>query len=193
MLDLTNSEARERVLAAAEQLFIERGYTAVTLRDIAEVIGIRQASLYYHVPGGKEQLFVEVTERALRRHRAGLESAIAAEPNLLGQLRSVARWLISQPTLNFSRMVRSDMPSIGKDEAAHLMGVADECLFAPLRQAFERAYARGETRRVDPRLMAVVVLSLVETAIGTHQLGNVAPEVIADDIVDVLIDGVKRP
>ena len=32
-----NSEARERVLSAAEKLFAQRGYSSVTLRDIAKV------------------------------------------------------------------------------------------------------------------------------------------------------------
>ncbi|MBZ0309485.1 MAG: TetR/AcrR family transcriptional regulator, partial [Anaerolineae bacterium] len=52
----------------AEHLFAERGYTAVTLRDIAEAVGLRHASLYHHVPGGKEALFIEVTERTMKRH-----------------------------------------------------------------------------------------------------------------------------
>jgi AcrR family transcriptional regulator len=41
---MDESEARERVLAAAERLFAERGYAAVTLRDIAAAVGIRHAS-----------------------------------------------------------------------------------------------------------------------------------------------------
>ena len=50
----TLSEARERVLDGAAKLFTERGYAAVTLRDIAAEVGIRHTSLYHHVPGGKE-------------------------------------------------------------------------------------------------------------------------------------------
>jgi AcrR family transcriptional regulator len=70
-MERESSESRERVLQQAEHLFSERGYAAVTLRDIAAGLGIRQASLYHHVPGGKEQLYVEVTERNLRRIRMG--------------------------------------------------------------------------------------------------------------------------
>ena len=104
------SAARERVLQQAEQLFGERGYAAVTLRDIAAGLGIRQASLYHHVPGGKEALYVEVTERNLRRHHQGLELALAQAGGMRAQLRAAARWLLSQPPMNLSRMVRSDSP-----------------------------------------------------------------------------------
>jgi AcrR family transcriptional regulator len=50
-------DSTQRVLDVAEGLFIDRGYHAITLRDIADELGIKQASLYYHFPGGKEELF----------------------------------------------------------------------------------------------------------------------------------------
>ncbi len=132
--------ARERVLQAAERLFTERGYAAVTLRDIAEALGIRQASLYYHAPGGKEELFVQVTERGLERHRAGLETAISqAGEELREQLRAAARWLLSQPAMNFARMLRSDMPAIRESEANRLRLIAYQSLIAPLEAAFRPA------------------------------------------------------
>ncbi len=56
-----NTDARERVLDAAERLFAERGYASVTLRDIAAEVGIRHTSLYHHVPGGKEAIFAHPT------------------------------------------------------------------------------------------------------------------------------------
>ena len=48
------SDAKARVLEAAETLFHTRGYKAITLRDIASAVGLNHASLYHHVPGGKE-------------------------------------------------------------------------------------------------------------------------------------------
>jgi len=40
--------AREEVLDAAGELFTTRGYAATSTRQIAEAVGIRQASLYHH-------------------------------------------------------------------------------------------------------------------------------------------------
>ena len=39
---------RDEILEAAATLFTEQGYTDTTTRQIASVVGIRQASLYYH-------------------------------------------------------------------------------------------------------------------------------------------------
>src|SRR3712207_4750815 len=120
-----SSEARERVLEEAERQFGERGYTAVRLRDIADALKIKQASLYYHVPGGKEQLFIEVAERTFTRHRTGLEQAIAqAGPDVRDRLHAVATWLLSQPPLDLIRMTYSDMPTIDPAHARRLSWMA---------------------------------------------------------------------
>ncbi len=49
--------AREEILDAAAQLFSEQGYAATSTRAIADAVGIKQASLYYHFPSKEQILF----------------------------------------------------------------------------------------------------------------------------------------
>ena len=112
------SIARERVMDTAERLFARKGYNAVTLRDIAAEIGIHHTTLYHHVPGGKEQLFIDVVERNFEHHRRGLTQAIAGAPSDIRlQLRAIADWLLSQPPMDLVRMVYSDLPAIDPAQA----------------------------------------------------------------------------
>jgi AcrR family transcriptional regulator len=57
--------AREEILDAAAELFAERGYAATSTRMIAEMVGVRQASLYYHFKT-KEQILAELLESTVR-------------------------------------------------------------------------------------------------------------------------------
>ena len=149
-----NSEARERVFVAAERLFAERGYTAVTLKDIAAAIGIRHASLYHHVPGGKEELYLEVMERHFKHHAVGLQHAIAqAEPHVGAQLKAAAYWLLSQPPLDLIRLVHSDLPALAADHAERLSLLAFHSLLIPLRLVLQQAQERGE---IEHRNIGVV-------------------------------------
>lgn len=190
------NDARTRVLNLAERLFGERGYAAVTLRDIAGELGMRQASLYYHVPGGKEQLFVEVTERGLLRHQAGLEAAIAAGADLEARLKGAARWLLSQPPVNIGRMVHSDMPAIGKEHADRLIDVSFQCLLLPLARELMAAEARREISSQQPVLLAASFINIIE---GLWSAGGGRPvpvtnEEMADELIRVLLDGMRpRP
>jgi AcrR family transcriptional regulator len=187
------SESRERVLNLAEALFSERGYDSVTLRDIASGLGIRQASLYHHAPGGKEQLYVEVTERGLRRHQAGLEAAIRDTSGLRAQLRAAARWLLSQPPMNLSRFVRSDLPAIARDHADRLLATSYTTLFAPIERILREANRDGEIGLRNPMLLAATFISLVEGLWDADYVGAVqhTHEEMADELIDVLLDGLR--
>lgn len=56
---------REQILDSAVELFIERGFSATTTRAIAERVGIKQASLYYHFPA-KDDIFAALLDVSLR-------------------------------------------------------------------------------------------------------------------------------
>ena len=61
-----NAEAtRERLLSAAEALFADKGYHAVSMRDIARHAKVNLAAAGYHF-GSKEKLFVEALVRRVR-------------------------------------------------------------------------------------------------------------------------------
>jgi AcrR family transcriptional regulator len=62
---------KQRILDAAEQLFAQRGFYGVSLRDITQAAGVDVALVGYHF-GGKRELFAAVFERraeALNRER----------------------------------------------------------------------------------------------------------------------------
>ncbi len=183
---MSNENARERVLETAEQMFTERGYAAVTLRDIADALGMRQASLYYHAPGGKAALFVASTQRALDRHRDGLEAAIrTAGTDLSAQLRAAARWLLAQPALNYSRMMRSDMPALDDASAAHLRTAAQRSLLAPLEAAFA---AHADEPHVS--YLAGAFLAIIEAIHNLPQHYSAVPKsAMADYLIGVLVRG----
>lgn len=61
----TAAPPREQVLHAAAQLFVTKGFAATSTREIADKVGIRQASLYYHF-SGKDEILAELLERSVR-------------------------------------------------------------------------------------------------------------------------------
>lgn len=62
LVDIDDVEStKERILLAAVMLFAERGYAAVSVRDIADRVSIKPASLYNHFES-KEVLFDTIIE-----------------------------------------------------------------------------------------------------------------------------------
>ncbi len=55
---------KKQILRTAAQLFRERGYSAVTMRDLAAAMDIKAASLYNHISGKQEILALLILEVA---------------------------------------------------------------------------------------------------------------------------------
>lgn len=72
------SPSAVRVCDAAVGHFAEYGYDASSLNEIAQLAGMRKASLYAHF-ANKDALFVEVFQRALVQETAFIEHSFAQE------------------------------------------------------------------------------------------------------------------
>lgn len=193
------SEARERVLNAAAKLFAERGYAAVTLRDIAAAVGIRHTSLYHHVPGGKEELFVEVTVRQLQQHRQGLSAAMAAAGlDIRQQLFAAAEWFLTHPPMDLVRMSYADMPAIDPKEAQRLGNMTLEALITPVEVALLAAQERGEIVYHDMDLIAGGLVGMIESlhavpdyAFHDPSVTTPSRQAMAQELIDVMLRGLR--
>ena len=51
---------RERIMETTLEMFSQKGYAAVSMRDISGVVGIRVSSLYYHFKSSNPLYFFRV-------------------------------------------------------------------------------------------------------------------------------------
>jgi AcrR family transcriptional regulator len=183
--------SKNRILKVAGELFAERGYDSVRLTDIANELGVKHAALYYHFPGGKMQLYLEVMRESLTTHQRGMQRAIAEAPAAIeAKLRAVAKWLTAHPPLNVARMELSDFPAIGAEAAAELRRISFDALRLPLRTELARAQERGQLRVENVDLAALSFVTLVEAlhASSSRELHAEAEKNI-DQIIDMLLSG----
>jgi len=66
---------RERILDAAHGLFVEKGFAAVSMREIAARSGVTKSLIHHHF-GSKETLWETVKERAFAAYAAGQEAEL---------------------------------------------------------------------------------------------------------------------
>lgn len=74
---------RERILAAAAELFVRNGYAGTSVREIALALGISNPSLYHHF-SSKDELFAEL----LRAPLDILETTVRESNRLRGEARA---------------------------------------------------------------------------------------------------------
>ncbi len=91
----------ERILDAAEDLFAAKGYSATSLGDVADRVGIRSPSLYNHFKN-KEALYEAVLERLLAVFSAPLaelEGGPVTNERVFHWLETIVRQHHANPNL----------------------------------------------------------------------------------------------
>jgi TetR/AcrR family transcriptional regulator, lmrAB and yxaGH operons repressor len=170
-------DTRARMLETAARLLQHRGYYGTSLSDIQAESGAPRGSLYFHFPGGKNQLVVEAT-------RAAVDETTAALRQTLAEASSPAQGVRAFVELVAGLMRASDYtfgcpvaPMIldatgGLDELAELCRQALEEWVRLLEEAF--AAAGMPEARVGA--LALLVVSSIEGLLLVARVPGLQPD-----------------
>lgn len=86
---------RHKLLAAARQVFLERGYVGASIEEVMRRVGGSKASLYRYF-GNKEGLFFDVLALESERFMKDLEIPQTADPDVERTLIAVGRRFLRQ-------------------------------------------------------------------------------------------------
>jgi AcrR family transcriptional regulator len=135
-------QMRQRLTDTATVMFLERGFDAVRVAEIAAACGVSEKTVFNYFPS-KEALILDLPETTMTALRAGLARADripteAALDILAGELDALVSWLDAQPDLaeasariqDFTTLIRST-PSLRAyhlEMTEQLVAVAAEAL-----------------------------------------------------------------
>lgn len=156
------AERPDEIVAAAIEVFAERGYAAARLDDIAARAGVSKGAIYLYF-STKEDIFRAVIEQGVAPNLGLIQQVIAAHghsfPDLLRAFGQVVSMLAaSSPIGGIIKTVIGESRNF--PELAHAW---HEQLVAPalsgMTAAIEAAQARGELRPGDARHYAISLIS----------------------------------
>ncbi|MFC3452258.1 TetR/AcrR family transcriptional regulator [Amycolatopsis speibonae] len=83
------TDTRQRMLDSAAELFHQQGYHATGLNQLVAAVGAPKGSLYFHFPGGKEQLAAEAIRQSADRLCDQLRAIVANSPDVITGIENV--------------------------------------------------------------------------------------------------------
>jgi AcrR family transcriptional regulator len=176
---------REEILDAAAGLFVSQGLAATTTRQIAERVGIRQASLYYYF-AGKDDILLELLTQSVRpslQVAAALESSGRDDPAAgLYALALIDVQTLTRAPHNIATLYL--MPEVQGEEFASFRAERDQLRRAYGRLGRAAAAAAGvPAAGLDESLVATLIMQLVESVIALRRNGDLldsyAPDIAA--------------
>lgn len=192
---------REDILAAAEALLVEtRSEDDVSIRAVADAVGVTPPSIYRHFPD-KAHLIFEVCSRQFDRMAAEVAAMLARHPEAtaLEQLaaagRAYARFGLDNPEhYRIMFMGHSDHTPELYDVAQVLESGSFALVVALARRAIDEGLLRPEL--TDPELVAHALWSgihgVVSLAVAKPNMPAPPVDRRLDTTIDVLIAGIRR-
>ena len=178
------------IVDAAARVFAERGYHGATTQDIADVLGIRQASLYYYFSSKEAALELVCTHGVEAFVATG--QAIAKGPGTAGErLSGLIRAHIA-PLLDRNDYVkvfltqRQFLPTASRRR----VGQWSRNLEAIFQNVVRDGIAKREFRAdADPRLVTLAILGMSNWVSHWYGAEKVSVERIGNEFVALTLSG----
>ena len=181
------------IIEAAAQVFAERGYHGASTQDIADILHIRQASLYYYVPSKEAALeFVCIQGVAGFFETA---QAIASGPGkarerLAGLIRAHVAPILDRG--NFVRVFltqRQFLPNRSRRRVGKWSRGLERIFEAVIRDGIRKAEFRAD---LDPRLTTLAILGMANGVSAWYHNEGASMERIANEFVALVLGGLLR-
>ena len=188
---MKNISRKDEIIQVASRLFNEKGYQAISVRDIAKAMDIKAASLYNHIKS-KQEILSEIILKVAKEFTVGMEKVVFENSSAIEKVEKVIEMHVDI-TVNYSEALAAL-----NNDWMHLEK-ADLSAFVKMREDYEENFRTiikqgidaGEIKSYHPEVILFSILSTLRTLYLWYQKrGKLDVNVLKKDMVSVLIKGI---
>ncbi|MFP4846960.1 TetR/AcrR family transcriptional regulator [Winogradskyella sp. PE311] len=151
---------KEEIIRVAAKLFKSKGYSAVTMRDLAKAMDIKAASLYNHI-SSKQAILQDIVIAIAEDFTTGMQKIMDSDTTSIGRLEQVIGLHVKIATEN------ADGLAALNTDWMHLENKLE--YYLKLRNDYEANYLR-----------------IIEAGIANNELKSVKPDVLMFSMLSTL-------
>ncbi len=186
------AETYDTILQVARRLFIQQGYTATSIRQIAEEAGIGKATIYHHFPD-KQAVILALLQKTTDL-QISLMDTVRAETDPRRRIEVVVRLGTTTllESIDVIQIVRREIPE-GRD-LMHSTVIAFLKEFRSLLgETIQQGIEQGIFRPIDPASATRVLMTMIQGTFAMTYLSGERPtssEQTAVALLDVFFNGI---
>jgi len=183
---------KDEILVASAKLFKEKGYSAVTMRDLAQTLGIKAASLYNHI-NSKQEILAHTILSIAEEFTEGMTLILNSDQSTLDKLQNIIALHVEISSNNSNGMasLNNDWMHLEDKQAYYLKLRYDyEDNF---RSIIKKGIANKELKQVDPEVTLFSILSTLRSLyLWIPSKEDINKEELAANLSEVLLNGINR-
>lgn len=187
---------REALIAAAIQILVEEGISALSLREVARRAGVSQSAPYRHF-ADKEAVLAAVAAAGFRALACAMSQAAAGAESPARRVMALGRGYVSFGTQHPCLLRLMFSAEIANKSAYPELQAAGQTAYGLIRDAIAAYLAQAKATPIDPGVATVAAWALVHglaTLLIDRQIGcemSAAPneEALIEAVTAILVNG----
>lgn len=184
-------DRKTEIITVAAQLFKEKGYSAVTMRDIAQAMNIKAASLYNHIKSKQEILVLIIIEIA-EEFTSTILQIVSSDESTIEKLKKVIQLHIDITVRNPDALacLNNDWMHLEEEKLTYFIKMREE-YEEHFRTIIKHGIAQGELKNLNVEVMIFSTLSTLRTLYlwyGKKKSPN--ESVLKTAMTEVLLQGI---
>jgi AcrR family transcriptional regulator len=190
LTDEEQQKRRKEIFAASVHLFLEKGFTETSMREIAEAAEVGKSTLYDYFKS-KEEILVSYFESELVKITESAQTILLQDISVTEKLRNIMQMHLEYLVANKQIFLHLSL------EAQRLSADSQEKIQEKrhgyqdmLRALIEEGIRREEFRPVNPLFAARSIFSLLSTAVYTSRPTG-TPEEMLEQALAIYFQGIE--
>lgn len=184
-------DRKTEIINISATLFKEKGYSAVTMRDIAQAMHIKAASLYNHIKSKHEILSLIVIAIA-EEYTHTISDIVASDQTAVQKLEKVIQLHIDITVRNPEALasLNNDWMHLPPAELAYFLKMREE-YEEMFRSIIKKGIADGEFKKQNPEVIIFSMLSTLRTLyLWYGKKKDFTPKILKDNLPEILLRGI---
>lgn len=191
MLQPKPSDRKSEIVTIAAQLFKEKGYSAVTMRDLAQAMDIKAASLYNHIKS-KQEILVLMIIAIAEEYTETIRTIAASEETSVEKIDKVIQLHIDITVRNPDALasLNNDWMHLPGDELQYFLQMREEYedIF---RAIVKKGITDGEIKNYNAEVIIFSILSTIRTLyLWYGKKRNFNANVLKTNLKKILLEGI---
>jgi AcrR family transcriptional regulator len=187
------TDRKLEIITIAAQLFKEKGYSAVTMRDIAQAMNIKAASLYNHIKSKQEILVLIVIEIA-EEFTNVMNEIVNSNDLVLTKIERVIQLHIDITLRNADALacLNNDWMHLTDDQLQYFVKMRTE-YEANFRKIISEGVLAGELKKCNQEVVVFSILSSLRTMyLWYNKTKDLDAQTLQNTIATVFLKGVAN-
>ncbi|WP_111685314.1 TetR/AcrR family transcriptional regulator [Winogradskyella tangerina] len=190
---MSKTETRkDEIIRVAARLFKEKGYSAVTMRDLAAEMGIKAASLYNHI-NSKQDILDEIIINLAEAFTAGMKEIQTSDQSCIGKLKEIIELHVKLSSQNIYGMasLNNDWMHLTEKRAYYKKLRTD--YEDDFRHILEEGITSGEIINEKPEVMMFSILTTLRSLyIWIPKKEDLDLKELTTSLHQILITGINK-